>query len=118
KDSSSPQLSASANIPLTIIPAGTNFVTITGGTVGQNLEIPITITLSPGSTGNPVQILSSNPAVIKLAARAGDIGTGSLSIPTSAGQTAFSVFAQGLASSGSATLTASISGYSSGQSAV
>jgi hypothetical protein len=118
KDSSSPQLSASANFPLTIIPpTGTNFVTITGGTVGQNLEIPLIITLSPASSGN-VQILSNNPAVITLAAHALDVGTGSLTIPVSAGTTTFSVFAQGMASSGSATVTASLSGYSSGQSAV
>src|ERR1019366_1467496 len=113
KDSSNPQLSASASFSIYISPSSTSFVTITGGTVGQNLQIPITITLTPPCGGGLVQISSNNPSVITLGAHVGDTGTGSLSIPTSAGQNTFSVFAQGLASSGSATLTASAPGYAS-----
>jgi hypothetical protein len=118
KDSSAPQQTASAVIQLTIDPTPVNFVTISGGTVGQNLQIPITVTLSAPSAGGPVQILSSNPAAVVLAEHSGDTGTGSLSIVASAGTTTFSVFAQGLASSGSATLTASSTGYGPGQSTV
>ena len=119
KDSSTPQLSASANLSI-VINGGTggNLITLTGGTVGYKLGIPITVTLSPGASGNPVQISSNNPAVIVLAARQGDAGTGTLSITTVAGQTTFSFFAQALASSGSATLTASSTGYTSGTNTV
>jgi hypothetical protein len=119
KDSGTPQQTASAVFQLTIDPAPTAFVTISGGTVGQNLQIPITVTLTPGpSGGGTVQILSSNPTVIALAEHSGDIGSGSLSIVVSAGTTTFSVFAQGVANAGSVTLTASSTGYGSGQSTV
>ncbi len=118
KDSSVPQQSASAALQLTIDPPNPNFLTISGGTVGQNLQIPITVTLSTPTAGGIVQILSNNPAAIALAEHSGDTGTGSLSIVASAGTTVFSVFAQGLASSGSATLTVSSTGYASGQSTV
>ncbi len=118
KDSGTPQQSASATLQISINATGTDFVTISGGTVGQNLEIPITITLTPASPGGLVQILSNNPAAVLLATHAGDTGTGSLSVATSAGQTSFSVFAQGVANSGSATLTANFASYTHGQSIV
>ena len=56
KDSGTPQQSASATLQITINATGTDYVTISGGTVGQNLEIPITITLTPASPGGLVQI--------------------------------------------------------------
>jgi hypothetical protein len=118
KDSSAPQQSATAVLQISIIPTGTDFLTISGGTVGQNLQIPITVTLTPASPGGMVQILSSNGAAVLLANHAGDTGTGSLSVATSAGQTSFSVFALGVANSGSATLTASFANYTHGQSVV
>jgi hypothetical protein len=118
KDSGTPQQSASAVLQISIIATGTSFVTISGGTVGENLQIPITVTLTPASPGGLVQILSSNPAAVLLAIHAGDTGTGSLSVATSVGQTSFSVFAQGVANSGSATLTANFGSYTRGQNIV
>ena len=118
KDSGTPQQSASAPFALTIDQPNPNFVTISGGTVGQNLQIPITVTFSMASGGGPVQIQSSNPSVIALAEHSGDTGTGSLSIVVSAGTTTFSVFAQGVASAGSVTITASATGYAPGQNTV
>jgi hypothetical protein len=118
KDSSASQQSTSATFMITILPASQNFLMITGGTVGQNLQIPIIVTLSPQSSGNPVQVSSNNPSVITLAEHSGDVGTGSLTIATSLGQTTFSVFAQGIASSGAAMLTASTTLFTSGTSTV
>jgi sugar lactone lactonase YvrE len=127
QDSSSPQQSASANFSITITQpcTGCDSVMITGGTVGLNLEIPITVTLSSGSGGGNcngglagcVVISSSNPAVA-LAARITNTGTATLNIPTSPGQTSFSVYVQGTASAGSAVLTASLQGFNSGTSTV
>jgi hypothetical protein len=119
KDSSTPQQTASAVLSLTIGPANPNFMTISGGTVGQNLQIPITVTFNNApSGGGPVQIVSSNPAAVALAEHSGDVGTGSLTIVVSAGTTTFSVFAQGVANTGSATLAVSSTGFGPGQSTV
>jgi hypothetical protein len=94
-------------------------LTITGATVGKNLQTPVIITLSQGSTSMlPITISSNNPSAVTLAEHVGDVGTGSLTIPIAAGVTTFSVSAQGLASSGSATLTVAAAGYISGTSTV
>ncbi|MEP6714564.1 MAG: hypothetical protein ABJC09_03260, partial [Terriglobia bacterium] len=79
-----------------------------GGTVGNGLQFPITVTLSQAS-GSPVivTVASSSPSLLTLAGRSTDVGTGSINVQVAPGATSFSLFAQGLQNSGSVTLTAS-----------
>jgi hypothetical protein len=118
KDSSTPQLSTSTPLSLTINPGNQNFLTVSGGTVGQNLQLPLTVTLSSGSSGSPVTISSSNPGVVTLAARPTDAGSGQISITPGLGTTTFQVFAFGVANSGSSTITAHTANYVDGTSPI
>ena len=108
-DSSTPtHLTAQANLSLTINPPAGAVLGITGGNVGQNLQTSAIVTLTQPSSGTlNVTISSNNPAAVALGAHSVDTGTGSLTIQIAAGVTQFSVFVQGLANSGSVTLTAS-----------
>ncbi len=118
KDSSSPQLSAStAPLSLTINP-GSNFLTVDGGTVGQNLQLPLTITLSSGASGGPVTISSSNPGIVTLAARSTDAGSGQIAISPGVGTTTFQVFAFGVGNSGSSVITAHTANFVDGTSTI
>ena len=119
-DSTNPtHLTATAN--LTIVISGVSGgpgLTISGATVGQNLQAPLIINLSQvPSTSVNVTISSDNPNVV-LAGRAVDAGTTNLVIAVQAGVAQFNVYAQGLASSGTANITASGAGYNSGTSQV
>jgi hypothetical protein len=98
-------------------------------TVGQNLEAPITFVLSAVS-GDPitVSVMSNNPNVLLVDSRTPDgIGcavdqngncAGRFSINLPPGLNTFSVIAQGLASSGTATITASATGFADGTATV
>jgi hypothetical protein len=111
------------NTPATITPVASNV------TVGQNLEAPITFVLSAVS-GDPitVSVMSNNPNVLLVDARTPDaIGcavdqngncAGRFSINLPPGLNTFSVIAQGLASSGTAAITASATGFADGTATV
>jgi hypothetical protein len=113
------QQTASANLSILITPsAGPSFI-ITGGTVGFGLQQLLNVTVSPAPTAPLiVTIQSSNPGLVSVAGRATDTGTGLITFRVDPGTTTFSVYAQGGASSGSATITISASGYINGNSTV
>jgi Putative Ig domain/PKD domain len=128
-DSTTPvhQTATLNNQSLTIVLPSGPFISalVPNVTVGQNLETPITFRLSAASS-NPVTIFvsSDSPNVLLIDARTPDavgcvvdqngacVGRASITLPP--GFTDFTVLAQGLASSGVATLTASASGYGNG----
>jgi hypothetical protein len=119
-DSGVPAQMASAATTLTIAPSGVQpSVTVGGGTVGNNLQLQVVVSLTQASASSTqVTISSSNPSLVTLAGRSTDVGTGSISIQLPAGATTFGVYAQGLQSAGSVTLTASAGGFLSGTSVI
>jgi hypothetical protein len=122
KDSGNPQQTATANLSLTITAPvscmqGQPTISITGGTVGNNLEIPLTVTLSSPLSGQ-ITITSSNPAIL-LSGTAQVAGTQTLNLTfNSPPATSFGIYAQALTASGAATITATSSGYCTGTSTV
>jgi hypothetical protein len=117
-DSGNPAKSATVALALTINAVGpTPSLAVSSPTIGQNLQVPLVITLSQASSGSlPITISSNNPAAVSLAEHIGDAGSGTLTLPVNAGVTTFSIYAQGLMSSGSAGITASAPGYAAGSS--
>ena len=120
---------SSASIPdttaaITVNSAGgTGTVTLTGGTIGQNLEIGTTLNLSvPAGSGSACQpqpaacltvtLTSSDPTKLVIAGHATDTGGPSLSIPVSQGVTALTgIYVQALGNSGTVNITVSAPGY-------
>ena len=106
--------------------SGTGAITLTGGNVGQNLEIQTTITLTlPAGSGpacNPapspclsVTLTSSDPSKILIAGRIGDPGAPSLVVPFDLGTTQLTgIYVQALAGSGTPTINATANGYQAG----
>ena len=112
----------------TISPMGGGSLTLQNATVGQGLEVPITLTFStpvptgavqcPSGPGSPgcVTFTSNNPSLI-LVGEAAVAGSASVTAPVPAGTTTLSVYVQavGTAPAGTtATVTASFGGYGSG----
>ncbi len=86
---------------------------ISSAAIGQNLQAPVTVTLSPPASSNTqVTITSSSPSQVLISAQQGS--GPSVTVPVSAGTTSFAVYAQGLANSGSTTISASAPGYGTG----
>ncbi len=85
-------------------------------TIGQGLEVPGFVTISPQQTTTVITLTSSNPAKIKLSNSSGGVGTTSIQVVLPAGtgnnfQTPY--FIQGVGNSGTASYTASASGFAS-----
>ena len=121
-DSGSPAQTATLDTSITIsqggIPGGPSLI-ISGATVGNNLEAPVVVTLSQISASNlNITISSSNPAAVSVSELASGVGTGSIVLPVKAGTSSFSVYVQGLATSGSANITVSAPGYNGGSAQV
>ena len=106
-------------------PGGVGTITVQNATVGQGLEVPIAITLSPAQSFSPppncdtpgtpgcLTITSSNSSV--LIGSAGSTGTMQLVSALPAGTTTVSVYVQAVGSPGAtATVTVSAPGYISG----
>ena len=128
-DSSNPVMMASTTLSLTIVIG--SFLSFPskeqqpqGTTVGMNLEIPILINLSVPATGLPCNvsaqtgngciIVSTNsPGIVLVSSVAGGAGSTKIAIPTSSGASSVFFYAYGAASSGSATLTATLFNYTS-----
>ncbi len=107
---------------------GLGAIAVSSASVGRGLEVPISVTFTPVPTAGAVQcqdgpassgcvtLTSSNPSLI-LIGGAGNPGSGSLTVPISAGTSTFQVFAQavGTAAAGTTvTITVSFAGYSNG----
>ncbi len=107
------------NFALTNTPgSGGTALAISSVTVGNGLQAQITLTLSqPPSAPTTVNITSANVALVRVAGRPNDLGTAQISITVGTGITTVTgIYVQGFAASGSAQLTASASGFTSGTS--
>jgi hypothetical protein len=106
-----------ANFALTNTPGGFGpTLAISSVTVGNGLQAQITLTLSqPAPAPTTVNITSGNVSLVRVAGRPNDLGTAQVSIVVGTGLTTVTgIYIQGFASSGSAQLTASSSGFTSG----
>jgi len=94
---------------------GNGGVSVGNVSVGQNLQTLVGITLpqAPPAAGTNVTITSSNPAAL-LVAPGNVAGSGSITILVPQGLLQFAVFVQGLASSGSVSLSVSTDAGDSG----
>jgi hypothetical protein len=115
-------VAALASFSLTNTPVSSGpQVTISGATVGQNLQTAVTVSIPQAAPpgGLRVNVTSGNPTLVLLAGRPGDNGSAQVSLTIGEGLTTVGgIFVQGLSASGSAQLTASATGYSSGTSTV
>lgn len=112
-------VAAPATFSLTNLPTsgGGPQITITGAAVGQNLQTPVSVSIpNPAPVGGLGLIISVNNAnLIRVAGRPGDPGTAQISVRILEGLTTVSgIFVRGLASTGSAQITATATGYSTG----
>ncbi|WP_395339910.1 PKD domain-containing protein [Ningiella sp. W23] len=125
-DQGSAQLLASATgIPETSLP-----VTVSSGpainltasaSIGRNLQALLSGSLeSPAPAGNlDITITSNNPSLVLLAQNPTDAGSTSITVTANAGSSSVPVFyVQGLASSGSATITATADSYTASTSTI
>jgi hypothetical protein len=108
-------VAAAANFALTNTSIPIAALTIADGVVGQNLQVALSVTISePAPLGGlNLVVTSANPSLVTVAGRPVDTGVASVTIPIGEGLKTATVFAHGLASSGSAQLTASAAGYPS-----
>ena len=84
-----------------------------GAAIGFNLEIPATVGLgAPAPAGGVLVTLTSNSSQLRLSPTGSSAGSASITVNIPEGSTSTSFYLQGLASSGSATYTASAPGYS------
>ena len=103
--------------------AGTGLLTLSGGTIGQNLEINTTLTLSIPAGSGPaclpqpaacltVTLTSSDQTRLVIGGHATDAGVKSLDIPVGQGVTQLTgIYIQALGNSGTANITVSAPGY-------
>lgn len=115
-------VAAPATFALTNVPVSSGPpLTITSASVGRGLQTAISVSIpSPAPAGGvQVNITTNNAAAALVAGRPGDPGTPQVTVTIGEGlQTVGGIFVHGVASSGTAQLTASASGYSSGQSTI
>ncbi len=123
-DSSSPTAqTVSQMFSLTTVAGAASMLTVPSVTVGQGLEVPLTITFNPAPAVGATQCTSSaTPGCLTIASSgsvligdAGSAGSGQILVPIEAGTQLISVYAQANgAAGGSGTITASLAGYTSG----
>ena len=104
-----------ASAAITVNPAPA--ITLNGTTVGKDVEAATGGSLAaPAPAGNlNITITSSDPTKVLLAANATTAGTSSIVVQAGAGSSVVpSFYVQGLTSSGSATITATATGYAPG----
>jgi hypothetical protein len=115
-DSGLPQQQAS--VTLTLIVSSTSnggTVTVSSVSVGQNLQVPITITFNPAlAASSTLTVTSSNPSAVLLGA-SGLVGSGSVSSSVAAGTSSLDTYVQAAGSAGTVvTITATLPGYATG----
>ena len=100
------------NFALTNASVSGPVITVTNAVIGQNLQAPITITLSPAAPPGGVTLsIQSSDGSKALLGGGGAVGYPSIKSSLSAGLTTFSTFVQALTNTGSATVTVSAPGY-------
>ena len=105
---------------LQIFVSATPAATITGGTVGNNLQRPVSFSL--GASNHPgvtVRLTSSDSTRFVVSGSSTVLGGGTLDVVVPAGQTSGTVWIQSLgAGTGSFTITSSAPGFTTGNAAV
>ena len=91
-------------------------ITVSNASVGQNLQTIVTVTLAqPAPAGGlMLNVSSSDPSKVLITPHQFTVGAGSVNIPVIGGLTSAAFFIQGLASSGTVTLTVSTTDNGSG----
>jgi hypothetical protein len=114
-------ISVSAGSPFTVPTADSSLkVTVgapaisidSGNTVGNHLELPGIVSIPPSATEVTVALTATGQ--MSLSATGTDAGSASINVKIPAGQTTATYYMYGLADSGTATVTATASGYTSG----
>jgi hypothetical protein len=124
-DSSSPTAqTVSETFSLTAVAGVQGVIAVQTITVGQGLEVPLTITFSPAPAVGATQCTSSaTPGCLTITSssksvligEAASAGSTQTLLPIEAGTQSISVYAQAVgASGGTATITASLAGYANG----
>ena len=89
-----------------------NSISIPNLTVGKNLQATSVVTLGVASSGVDITLTSSDPAKLVISASGTSGGSGTATVHANSGSLAsLSFFAQSLADSGTATITAKAPGY-------
>jgi len=93
-------------------------LSVSNVSVGNNLQVPITITFNPAPTSNlSLTITSLTPGLVLLGS-AGDAGAVQLVAPVTAGTPSVATYVKAFAASGTVTITASAAGYANGSGTV
>ena len=113
----------SATAPVTVINSGSckGFQLPTGISVGQNLQGSISIGITPAApvAGLQIKVTSSDINELLIAGRATDIGSQQVTFTASGSATSVGgIYLQGVANSGTATITVSAVGYPSAQATI
>ena len=96
-------------------------IVVTNASVGKSLQTTVTVTLPGGcqsSVACLVSLTSSDQTKMVISATPSAVGSGSTQGTIDPGDSSTIVFVQGTSTSGSATITASMSGYTNGTSTV
>ena len=116
-DTSQPTQSVSRTMTLTMGLTIGGSIAVTGANLGQNLQVPITITfMPPPAVSVNLTITSDNPAVTL--GSSDSTGATSIQATIAANTTTVSTYVKSTASSGVANITASIIGYPDGKAVV
>lgn len=120
-DSTSKQASVTLSLTVGSSQGGSGVITVTNATVGQYLEVPITVTFSPAVPANTTMTLtSSNPAQVLIGSST-TAGSGSMQVINSlVTTTGFETYVQAVGAAGGSpvTITVSAPGYTSAQGTV
>lgn len=98
---------------------GCGAITVTGATIGKNLEASINITLNPPAPNGGVTVtVSSSDPTTALVGSSTIAGKGTITPAIVAGTAAFSTTVQALTNTGTAIITVSAPGYSDAQATI
>ncbi|MGP8243292.1 MAG: beta strand repeat-containing protein, partial [Bryobacteraceae bacterium] len=115
KDSGSPAQQISQAFALSVTTTGVlGTITVPSVGVGQDLEVPITVTLSPAPTSPVTVTLTSGDSSSVIFGSLSQAVSGQIQASLVSGQTSFGTYVQALAASGTITITATAPGYSNG----
>ena len=110
-DSQSPPATATAQYTLVTGNGINSIITVGNVTVGQTLEVPLTVSFSPApAVDTNVTLTSSDPTKVLIGPE-GLAGSGSASLTVKAGTTSVFTFVQALGNTGNFTITATAAGY-------
>jgi hypothetical protein len=112
---------ANATASVTVNASSGNSITLTGGSVGQNLQTSVLLSVSPPapSGGLNVKVTSQDATKLLVAGHPTDTGVQQVTFTVPQGQSTIGgVYLQGLVNTGTVAITASALGYQSGSATI